>query len=406
MRLFLTVLLLLGAVAARALEWIPIAGVTALGGLHSFRGDRGSVSGNVDAVFSPALRLSESWSLLPSVRSGYEGTRRVADVLGTATPAQEIMEHKAGVRGVWASPSSRWRIKPGFSYKTVFLKETRDESWGGGLFDERLWTVGGEAELILREPHALRASFDWFDAAYPNYTSLESQAALQFAGQPIARELVGDNVLDRSGLRAGLAWDVPVGERLRLDAAFSSVWSRYSSQKVVNDAGQFDDVAREDLLTSMSVAARMPHEWNADLSALASLTLRAGFMNSNQNGYDASRGKFLARFYDYNEISVMPAVKILFGPTREPVSLDLGLGWRKRSYLARAAQDGTGIYGGGSLYTTEWTLTSTLTYPIARRFSLLFTLERASAASNQRFEHFYRYAYEATTALAGVRWAW
>ncbi len=406
MRFIWAAVFFLGAAPARALEWIPIAGITALGGLHSFRGDRGSLSGNVDAVFSPALRLSQSWSLLPSVRSGYEGTRRVADILGAGTLAQETMEHKAGVRAVWASPSSRWRLKPGFSYKAAFLKETRDESWGGGLFDERLWAVGGEAELILREPHALRASLDWFDAAYPNYTSLESQAALQFAGQPIARELVGDSVLDRSGLRLGLAWDVPIGERLRLDSAFSSVWSRYPRQKVVNDAGQFDDVAREDLLSAMTLAARMPHEWNADLSALASLTLRAGFLSSNQNGYDASRGRFLARFYDYNELSILPAVKILFGPTREPVSLDLGLGWRKRSYLARAAQDGTGVYGGGSLYTTEWTLTSTLTYPIARRFSLLFNVERVSASSNQRFEHFYRYAYEATTVLAGVRWAW
>ena len=51
-------------------------------------------------------------------------------------------------------------------------------------------------------------------------------------------------------------------------------------------------------------------------------------------------------------------------------------------------------------------MAGTLTYPIVKRFSLVFTLERVSATSNQRYERFYRYAYEATSALAGFRWDW
>ena len=398
--------LLLAASPAAAFDWTPIAGVQALGGVHFFRGERGPVSGNADAVFAPAIRVNETWSLLPSARSTYEGTRRVTDVLGTATPLQESMSHKVAFRAVWADPASRWRLKPGMSYKLSFLRETRDESWGGGLFDERLWTIGAEAEYLTREPHSVRASIDWFDASYPNYTTLESQAALQFAGQPLARELVGDRALDRSGARAALSFDMPAGERVKLDAGVSTVWSRYARQKLVNDAGQFDDAAREDFLTAFSAAARMPHEWNADLRALGSLTLGAGFLASNQNGYDATRGAFLEHFYDYRELSVTPAVKLLVGAPRAPVSLDLSLGWRRRSYAHRRAQDGAGDYTGGPLATTELTFAGTLTYPVAPRFSLVFTLERASASSNQRFERFYRYAYEATSALAGFRWDW
>lgn len=406
MRILIALVVSIAAARADAIEITPIAGIQALGGVHFFRGDRGNLSGNADAVFAPAIRLDENWFLLPSVRSTYEGTRRTADVLGTATPLQERMEHKVAFRAVWADPASRWRLKPGLSYKLSFLNETRDEAWGRGLFDERLWTIGAEAEFLTREPHSVRASIDWFDASYPNYTSLESQAALQFAGQPLARELVGDSVLDRSGARLGLAFDMPVGERVRLDAGLSTVWSRYGAQKVVNDGGQFDAVTREDFLTSMTAAARMPHEWNADLRALGSLTLGLGVLASNQNGYDASRGKFLAKFYDYREISVVPAVKLLVGAPREPVTVDLSVGWRRRAYGNRRAQDASGAYGGGPLSTTEVTFAGTLTYPIVRRFSLVFTLERASATSNQRFERFYRYAYEATSALAGFRWDW
>ena len=406
MRISIAVAVSMAAASAGAVEITPIAGVQALGGVHFFRGDKGALSGNADAVFAAAIKHDDRWSFLPSVRSAYEGTRRVTDTLGTATPAQERMEHKVAFRAVWADPASRWRLKPGISYKLGFLKETADESWGGGLFDERLWTLGAEAEFLTREPHSIRASLDWFDASYPNYTSLESQAALQFGGRPVARELVGDKVLDRSGARLGLAFDMPVGERVRLDAGLSTVWSRYGSQKVVDEAGQFDADSRADFLTAVSVAARMPHEWNADLRALGSLTFGLGVLSSNQNGYDASRGAFLAKFYDYREVSVTPAVKVLVGPQRAPVAVDLSVGWRRRSYSGRRAQDATGAYSGGPLSTTEWTVASTLTYPIVKRFSLVFTLERASASSNQRFERYYRYAYEATSMLAGFRWDW
>ncbi len=406
MRSLIAVVLSLAAASAGAIEWTPIGGLSALGGVHFFRGDRGSLSGNADAVFSPAIRLDERWSLLPAARSTYEGTRRVSDVLGAATPLSARMAHKASFKAVWADPASRWRLKPVLSYKYSFLKETRDEDWGKGLFDERLWTVGGEAEFLTREPHSLRVSLDWFDASYPNYTSLESQAALQFAGRPIARELVGDRVLDREGMRAGLAFDLPAGERVRLDAALSTVWSRYGRQKVVNEAGQFEETGREDFLTAFTAAARMPHEWNADLRALGSLTLGAGVLASNQNGYDASRGKFMSRFYDYRELSLTPAVRLLVGAPREPVSLDLALGWRRRAYAGRPSQDASGSYSGAPLTTIEWSFAGTLTYPIVKRFSLVFTLERVSASSNQRFERYYRYAYEATSALAGFRWDW
>ncbi|MDO8631906.1 MAG: hypothetical protein Q7R41_15580, partial [Phycisphaerales bacterium] len=308
MRRLLMIVMASATASAHALEMTPIAGIQVLGGAHFFRGERSALSGNADAVFAPAIRWSENWSLLPSARSSYEGTRRAYDVLGTATPAQERMEHKVAFRAVRADPMSRWRFKPGASYKFSLLNETRDETWGRGLFDERLWTIGAEAEYLTREPHSVRASVDWFAASYPNYTSLESQAATQFNGATVARELVGDRVLDRSGARLGLAFDMPAGERVRLDAGLSTVWSRYGQQKVVNEAGQFDADGRADFLTALTAAARMPHEWNADLKALASLSVGLAFQSSNQNGYDASRGKFLPRFYDYRELSVSPAV--------------------------------------------------------------------------------------------------
>jgi hypothetical protein len=405
----LAAILLCAAAAARpaaAVEWVPIGGITALGGLHTFNGSSGDFTGNLDAAFAPAIRISDDWALLPSARGVYEGTRRLTDVLGTATPAQQSAEARVGARAVYGDSASRWRFKPALSYDVEFLKETPAGVWGQGLFDQRRITVGGEVELLTDEPHSLRAGADWFKVAYPNYTTLESQAALQFAGQPLARELVGDRALDREGYQFSLAGDAALGSRLVGEGKAAVVWSRFPQQHVVDEGGQFTQDTRSDVLTDLSFTARMPHEWNADLRALGALELGITANSSNQNGFDASRGQFLAGFYDFVEWRAAPSATLIVGPVRRPVSATLKLGWRRRSYVHRPPQGPTGAYGSGALATTEWSGGLSLSYPMTARLSLLFDLERASASSNQDFQAFYRYSYEATTALAGVRWDW
>ena len=402
----LAVVLALLSAPARALEWVPIGGITALGGLHAFNGASGNFSGNLDAAFAPALRLRDDWALLPSARGVYEGTRRLTDVLGTATAAQQSAEARLGMRGVYGDPASRWRFKPAFSYDVEFLKETTAESWGQGLFDQRRLTVGGEVELLTDEPHSLRAGADWFTVAYPNYTTLESQAALQFAGQPLARELVGDRALDRQGYQFSLAGDAALGSRLVGEGKAAVVWSQFPQQHIVDEGGQFTPDNRSDVLTDVSFAARMPHDWNADLRVLGALEVGLTANSSNQNGYDASRGQFLPGFYNFVEWRAVPSATLIVGPVRRPVTATLKLGWKRRSYAHRPPQGASGAYGAGALYSTEWSGGLSLSYPMARRLSLIFDLERASASSNQDFQAFYRYSYEATTALAGVRWDW
>jgi hypothetical protein len=389
-----------------AYEWTPIGAITALGGLHAFEGAPGSFSGNLDASFSPAVKLSDRWALLPSLSATYEGTRRLSDALGTATANQQRSEGRMGVRGVYGDPLSRWRFKPTMFYGVEFLKETKDEEWGRGLFDQRRLTLGGEIEVLLQEPWILRLQGHWFSAQYPNYTTLESQAAFQFQGRSITRELVGDRILDRDGYHFAFAGDAPLGARAIGTAKVAVVWSRFSRQRIVDEGGQFQREVREDVLIDSVFSARMPHNWNADLRALASLDFGIMANSSNQNGYDATRGKFLPGFYDSIEIRAIPAVTFIIGPVRRPVNLTLKVGWKSRQYPHRFAQNSSGAYSPDALSTTEWSGGISLTYPMARRVSLLFQCDRASAQSNQDFSPFYRYAYQSTTALAGVRWEW
>lgn len=397
-------LLLLLATPAAAVEWTPLYGVTALAGQHSFRGETGSFSGLVDAVLAPAGRLTPSWAVLPSLRASYEGVRSLDDSLGAATVAQERMSYRLGGRAVYQRPGSRWRLKPSASLKVDWLKETRDEAWGKGLFDRRALTVGGEVEYLLLEPASLRAAADFFEMRYPNYSSLESQAAAAFAGDSLARELAGDRVLDRRGAQLLLAGTAGLGPRATLDLSLGSVLSRFPQQKVVVETGLLSGESRSDMLTTLTAGLRMPHEYNLDLRVLAGLELTAAVQRSNQNGYDTSRARFIGQYYDFAEFGASPSVKLLAGPARRPLALSLGLGIKRRVYPHRPAQDGTGAYTGGDLAQTTWSFDGSVSYPVAPRFALMLTLSRVSATSNQRFERYFRWSYEALNALAGFRW--
>ncbi len=408
MRLLLLAAVLLGSARARAHahEWVPIGEISALGGLHSFDGKSGSFSGNLDAAFAPAVKLSEAWSLLPSARAVYEGTRPLNDVLGTATRNQQRAEGRLGVRAVYAPVDSRWRIKPGLSYDAELLKETADEGWGRGLFDARRVAVGGELERLTDDEHSVRLGAGWFSVAYPNYTTLESRAALEFPGRGLSRELAGDRALDREGYQFALSADAPLGARAVATARATGAWSRFARQHLIDEGGQFMSETRQDVLVDFALAARMPHEWNADLRALGALELGVLTNTSNQNGYDASRGRFMPGFYDFFEWRAQPAATLIVGPPRRPVSASLRLGLKSRRYAHRVPQGATGAYGAGSLQTTQWSGGLSLSYPMARRLSLQFSFDRESSSSNTDFQPFYRYSYESTTALAGVRWEW
>ncbi len=406
MKLLLASALLLCAAAARAYEWTPIGEVTALGGLHSFNGTSGAFSGNLDAAFAPAVKLSDEWSLLPSARGEFEGSRPLTDALGTATPNQQRAEARVGIRALYARPGSPWRFKPGLSYDAELLKETTDEGWGQGLFDTRRVSVGGEIERLTDDEHSVRLSAGWFTVSYPNYTTLESQAALQFQGQSLSRELVGDHALDREGYQFALSGDGALGSRAVGTARATAVWSRFGQQHIIDEGGQFTSDTRQDVLLDFAFTARMPHEWNADLRALGSLELGVLANTSNQNGYDATRGRFMPGFYDFYEWRAVPTATLIVGPVRRPVTVGLHVGLKERVYEHRAPQSATGAYGDGHLTSAEWSGGLSLSYPMARRLSLQFSLDRASASSNTDFQPFYRYSYETTTALAGVKWEW
>lgn len=388
-------LLLLAAALCRALEVSPIYGFQALGGQYFHRGQKGALSGNASAVMAPALKLDESWALLPALQSSYQGTKSVVDLVGAGTLFQEQMDHRASLRAVWMPPASQWRLKPSVSYKRQHLKETKDEKWGKGLFDYWRAGAGLEAEFVYRDPFSIRAGVDYHLTKFPNYLSLESRSP------GLARELAGAEVLNSRSFAFTLAGDVPLRERLVFDGAAVVEWRRYPHQRVVDETGALLDEPRGDLTATVVAGLRMPGELNTDLRLLGSFDVAVQAASSNQNSYDARAARHFPQFYNYREARATPSLKLLVGPAREPVIVGLSASVWLRQYPHRVAQDESGAYAGGRLVQRGWLGGASLTYPMAKRFSLLFNAQLGQASSNQRFEQFYRYDYTVANYLFG-----
>jgi len=389
------------AIPSMAMELSPIYGLQVLGGQNFYTGQRNSLTGNASAVVAPAMKFDDNWSLLPSFNSAYQGTEQVLDIVGAGTLFQSQWDNRLGVKGVYTPDDSLWRFKPSLSTRYEFLQQTKDEQIGKGLYDYYTMDAGFDAEYVYREPFALRAGLDYYQNHFPNYTSLESQAATSFQGQSLARELVGNYVLDTQNVLLSLGGEGPVSDRFIVQGTASVLYERFANQHLVAASGDLTSPIRQDVMSSLAVSLKMPAELNSDLRVLGSWDLAGIYNTSNQNSYDATQTQFIPYYYNYGEIRTGPNVRVLVGPSHEETIVGLGATYWYRRYPYRQLQDADGAYQGGSTHMGNWMVQGSLTYPMAPHFGLVFNVQYGRATSNQHFEEFYRYNYTTTNYLFG-----
>ena len=95
--LFSTALAALVATPCRALEVVPVYGLTFLGGQYFFAGDKSKLNMNVSANAAPAIKLSGGRLLLPLYTGSYKGTKAVGDSVGSGSLFAQSMAHRIGV---------------------------------------------------------------------------------------------------------------------------------------------------------------------------------------------------------------------------------------------------------------------------------------------------------------------
>lgn len=401
-------LLLAAAAPSRAAQVTPVFQASVAAGQYFFQGERGSFSGNAAVTAAPLIKFSPRWSLLPMYMGGYRGTKGVDDGVGAGTLFQQEMDHRFSVTGIRQLEGSTWRLKPQGSYKREFLKETRNEDWGRGLFDYEKIAFGLEAENVYKDPFSFRLALDVWRTRFPHYESLESRSGVDPNGNPLGRELAPKKVLDTWNVQLTAAGGRPVpfaSPAYALQGAWSILYQSYSDQRIVNAAGQFDDRGRRDILNTGSLTLLSPRRVRVggeDARLDLSGTVSFAWNMSNQNTFDAAKVQFIGDSYSYVSFGLGPAAALSWGDTKQPERVSAGLRWNRVRYLGRLAQDGDGVYNGSKQYQDRATLSLGYDHALAPRWSLTTRINALWASSNQHFEKNYRYTYRTMTYLVGV----
>jgi hypothetical protein len=402
-----TAAVIAGYSSARALEVVPVFNATLMGGQYIFKGDRSNLGVNASLVAAPVLRQSDQWSFLPIYSGNYQGTKGVNDGVAAGTLFQQEMDHRASLTAIDSVPGTNWKLKPSASYKYEFLQETKDESWGHGLFDYEKIGLGFEAENVYKDPFSYRLGLDLYRIRFPNFVSLESTTGTDPLGNPLHRENAGTDVLDTYNyqLSANGALPYPFDDtKVSLMGGYSVLYQDYHNETLVDSRGQLQNGTRKDFLQTMTASVGYPRQvtlFGEDCRLDSSFGVNLALNLSNQNTFDAAQTRFIENSYSYVDAGLGPRASVAWGDKKRPAAVSGSLTYDRTMYLGRLAQDGGGLYTGSHLSEDHYGLGLDYRYPIAEQFYLKAQANVLFVRSNNHFETTYSYNYTTENYLLG-----
>ncbi len=387
---FIALAALLGAFAPAeaAREFIPVISGMFSTGQWYFDGDRSSLGGNVNLTVVPALRFTNSFSLIPTVETSYRGTRSAEELAGGSTLFQDTWENAVGIKAVHAL-GEKWKIRERAGYRIKWFRETSDETWTDGLYDYNVATVGGEVEHLFTPKTTLALGYDFSLLEFPNYESLESAQ-----GNELSREFSGSDVLDTRIHLFSARSSFPLPARLEGSVQIFYSPRDYDSQHEVLASGLFSQGLRHDTYTGSNVTLERMFPVNKKSRILSTLYYGYSAMNSNQNHYDARLTTFIGDYYDYGQNRVGLQLSLAVGLANSlPMVFDVGGSYSKRDYSDRIIQNLDGSYGNEKLYLEETSVNLGYSYPLSKNFRMKVTSTFGRSKSNNDYEAVYRYNY-------------
>lgn len=402
--LFFALLAFLSAPAA-ALEVVPVYGLTFLGGQYFFAGDKSKLNANVTANAAPAVKLGGGRLFLPLYNASYRGTKSVTDSVGSGSLFAQSMSHRLSFGYLRPIEGTTWKVKPSLSYRWDYLKETRDETWGKGLFDTQTVGLGFEAENTYKEPFLYRMGYDFFYTRFPNFQSLESKSGIDAQGNPLGRETAGVRTLDTLNQQLSFTITRPVPYEqpvVALTAGYRLLWQKFHDQPLVNLAGQFVSENRQDFTNSFNASVLHPREAFGGKARLGlGFNTAFNYTGSNQNTYDAGQTTFIADSYSNWSLTSGPSVSAAWGPKESQSTASAGLTWTRQSYFGRRVQNANGIYQNDTQNHDRYQFSLGYGMPIAANFRMLAQANFLWVDSNMAYEKTYKYSYNTSNYLLG-----
>jgi hypothetical protein len=160
-------LLMAVGTAAGAAEVTPIGTFGFMGGQHFLEGTASDLAADVNVLVTPVVKFSDRWSLFPTYQGTYQGNRDIQELAGGGTLFQDSTSQNLLVKSVHTL--GKWKIKPSVGGRLEWLRETKDEDWGEGLFDYRKGSAGLETEYAFSPRAGARLAYDYYQLKFPNY---------------------------------------------------------------------------------------------------------------------------------------------------------------------------------------------------------------------------------------------
>ncbi|MFC1523048.1 hypothetical protein ACFL6Y_11625 [Elusimicrobiota bacterium] len=387
---------------------IPNYNVSFLGGQYFFTGTEANLSGNLHVLASPALKYSDKFMLLPIYSMKYQGVKQVTDLVGGGTLFQEKNNHKMGLKGVYTK-SEKWAYKTSLGYTWEFLKETRDERWGEGLFDYQRPAIGIEAEYTYKDPFSVRFMYDFYQVNFINYESLESQVAAG-VDSGLGREYAGKDTLDSNNHALSVVGSRPVKIRetpIVLEGGINVTMRHHPDQMRVKSNGLYATDKRDDMVYTLSAGSLFPLKRGGKTKVTGTFGLGYSINDSNQHNYDAGKLEYTQNYYDYNKLRVSPGASFMFGEDEAMARrLSFNYTYELQDYKKRRVQDSEGLYKTNTINTKTHVATGSFMYPLEEKMKVNFTISYGKSKSNMKYESVYKYNFDTLNYLFGITYTY
>ncbi|RLD18732.1 MAG: hypothetical protein DRI36_00705 [Caldiserica bacterium] len=387
-------LLVICLVNLTAAEIIPVGNISFGGNASYFEGESQTKGIDFNLIYVPAIKLSERISILPGIYLNYSGAKSVQELIGGGTLYQDEAGINLNLRYI-RKMRENLKLKMKTGYKWDYLRETKDEDWGEGLFDYEKFTIGVENEIKdFSVFNKFQVAIDYFTVKFPNYVTLAESTY----GKEVSTEAApspGGNILDFNAIALYNRGLIYFTSNSIFNYELIYTFKDFPEQRIVKKNGEFSDDTRSDNKVDISL---LYSKYIKDIEFSWGIKSNLSFNRSSQNHYDAERYEYTPNYYDYNEYTIGPVLSKNFLSLKTELTILFGA----KSYKERKVQDKNGNYKDEKVKNNYTAISFTLSYPVMEKIKAKLNFNWFNQSSNMEYEQIYKYNFTTYNLLIGL----
>ncbi len=380
---------------------VPIGSFQALGSFSDTDKGTDLWGYNFSGSYAPSVKLNDAQFLIPLYNGSYKRMRQYVtqEEGGRFYNTSQIHNLSVALR---SQHDDEWASRVTGLATWNFLKETRDESFGKGLYDYRDFGASFDLRQTLTIDETKQHNYSWgiqyFRRMYPNFKSLLSLATVTAAET---------DEKDFDAIKFSFGPEENVAQGIRWEFKPSLLLKYFTDKKLIGEDGVLKtDKKRKDYIIAGDLNCDWPFkEGRWVLSADNSIS----YNKSNLDFYDSrdtltlSDDVFTEDYYTYLSVFTYPYLTY-YHPIGKDKKLALrgGYSFLLRDYPGRKVQESNGAYATTDQQDKEHSLRLSSSYPITKELSWVSYFDYSWVRSNQKYEKFYLYTYNVYQVQTGI----